>query len=47
MVEQAQITNTDFWNRGDEPLPDFAALPAPPEKLHERVFADFELLARK
>jgi hypothetical protein len=42
-----QITNTDFWNWLEEPLPDFAALLALPEELRERVAAGVEVLARK
>jgi len=53
VVKQAQIAITciaectDFWNRREEPLPDFAALLAPPERLQERVAAGVELLVRK
>lgn len=47
MVEQAQIANTDFWNWPEEPPPVFVALLALAEELQERVFAGFELLARK
>lgn len=47
MVEQAQIANTDFWNWREEPLPDFAAFRALPEKLQERVAGGFALLARR